>query len=222
MGAVRLDGVAEGTDPVTQALVRPATASMPSPSLALRCSPIARARSRPPDSRRTTRQDRRGARGEGRGVCRRRRSDPEGEARRVSAARLLSDRPGLQRARRAQADRRQDDHTRCRPRPAPTDKMRRVGSLEFTLKGQPMKLPAFNERRHRSRLAVRRVQRSHERHRNLRRPAASWISTATPPASTRSTSTAPTFRTATTTRPTSARYPPRENRLQIPDSRGER
>ena len=40
-----------------------------------------------------------------------------------------------------------DDTTisRCRPRPARQRKMRRVGTLEFTLKGQPLKLTAFVE-----------------------------------------------------------------------------
>ena len=95
--------------------------------------------------------------------------------------------------------------SRCRRRPAPTRKMRRVGTLEFTLKGQPLKLTAFVEVGADPEPPVRAVQRSDQRHRDLRRPAGSSISTATRPASTRSTSTAPTSRTATTTRPTSAR-----------------
>ena len=65
---------------------------------------------------------------------------PKREARRVSAARVLPDRSRLQRAGVAQADRTIRRSSRCRRRPARIGKMRRVGTLEFTLKGQPMKL----------------------------------------------------------------------------------
>jgi hypothetical protein len=57
-------------------------------------------------------------------------------------------------------------------------KMRRVGTLEFTLKGQPLKLTAFNELGTEPSLAVCRLRRPDERHRNLRGRAASWTSSA--------------------------------------------
>ena len=83
-------------------------------------------------------------------------------------------------------------------------KMRRVGSLEFTLKGQPMKLLAFNEVGTDPGslfVAFSDLTSGTETY-----AAGRFMDlTATPPASTKSTSTAPTSRTATTTRPTSAR-----------------
>jgi Protein of unknown function (DUF1684) len=80
------------------------------------------------------------------------------------------------------------------------DKFRRVGTLEFVLKGQPLKLTARAPGRSTGCSCRSPISRRAPKH---TRPGAIWISTAPPPGSTTSTSTAPTFRTATTTRRTS-------------------
>ena len=147
---------------------------------------------------------------------------PQNAARRVPAARLLPDRSGLQRAGGAQAERTTRRSSRCRRRPGRKRKMRRVGTLEFTLKGQPLKLTAFIE------VGAKDLNHLFVPFSDLTSGTETyaagrfWISIATPPASTSSTSTAPTSRTATTTRPTSVRIRRAENRLKIPIRAGER
>ena len=126
------------------------------PARRARAASAAPARSKPPDDRGLRGEDRRGPRGEGRSVRRRRRSDPEGAARRVPAARVLPDRSRLQRAGVAQARSTIQTIIEMPTSTGTNRKMRRVGSLEFTLKGQPLKLPAFNEVGDRSRVALRR------------------------------------------------------------------
>ena len=147
---------------------------------------------------------------------------PQAKHARVPAARLLPDRSRLQRAWRRSSRSTTRRSSRCRRRPARNRKMRRVGTLEFTLKGQPLKLTAFIE-----------VGTDPD---SLFVPFSDLTSGTETyaagrfldldaqqrPASTSSTSTAPTSRTATTTRPTSVRYPPPENRLKIPIRAGER
>jgi uncharacterized protein (DUF1684 family) len=97
--------------------------------------------------------------------------------------------------------------------------MRRVGSLEFTLKGQPMKLLAFSE------IGTDRplfVAFSDLTNGTETYAAGRFMDLVrNRPGSTRSTSTAPTFHAATTT-DLRCPYPPPENRLKIPIRAGER
>ena len=101
-------------------------------------------------------------------------------------------------------------------------KMRRVGTLEFSLKGQPLKLTAFVE------VGAPNVDHLFVPFNDLTSGTESYPGgryldldrNAT--ASTRSTSTARIFRTATTVPPTSVRIPPPENRLKVPIRAGER
>ena len=110
------------------------------------CSPDARARSRPPDEPKDyAGEDRGGAGGEGRGVrggatIRSRRRSTRSSCRSPTSRSIPT----------TTCPARSSRSTTRRSIEMPTStganrKMRRVGSLEFTLKGQPMKLLAFNE-----------------------------------------------------------------------------
>ena len=176
------------------------------------CSP------KPPDERGLRREDRGRARGERRRVRARRRPDSAGQATRSScrsptsrSIRTTTSRPICTRS------------TTRRSIEMPTStganrKMRRVGTLEFTLKGQPLTLTAFNE-------VGTDPDRLFVPFSDLTNGTETYAAgrfmdlTGTPPASTKSTSTAPTSPTATTTRPTSAPTRRRENRLKMSDSR---
>ena len=144
------------------------------------------------------------ARGKGRVVRRKRRSDPPGEARDVPAAGVLPDRPRVQRAGRAEADQRPDDRRDADvDRHEPQDAPRRhpgvhaQGTADEADRVQRSRRPTPDRCSSRSAISPAAPRPI--------RPDASWISRATRRASTRSTSTAPTSRTATTIPPTSAR-----------------
>ena len=84
--------------------------------------------------------------------------------------------------------------------------MRRIGTLEFTLKGESLTLTAFADASDTAAApAVRAVLRSDQRHRNLSRRALSRSRSHGHAASTTSTSTAPTTRSACSTPSTTAR-----------------
>ena len=128
----------------------------------LRCSPA------PPDERDYASKSRRRAGGEGRRSSRPATTRPQGEARASSC------RSPTSRSIRTTTCRRRSSRSTTRPSiemPTSTGanrKMRRVGTLEFTLKGQPLKLTAFNELGTDPGSPVRAVQRSDQRHRDLR------------------------------------------------------
>ena len=86
--------------------------------------------------------------------------------------------------------------------PTSTGKLRdyeRIGTLRFSLHGQPLDSPLSAKSASRCRGCSCRSP-THERRGDLRRRAATWSSIRRPPASTSSTSTSPTTRSATTTR----------------------
>ena len=117
---------------------------------------------------------------------------------------LLPDRRGVRGAGAAAAGRRARHACRCRRRPASCATWTRIGTLEFTLKGQPLKLTAFVEEG--SRAAVRAVLGSDERHRDLSGRPLHESRSRRRPASTSSTSTSRITPTATTTPSTTARF----------------
>ena len=149
----------------------------------------------------------------------RRRSDPEGAARRVPAARAT-----FRSIRTTTCRRRSSRSTITTIIEMPTStgtnrKMRRVGTLEFTLKGQPMKLHGFIEVGDRSRAICSCRSAISPAAPKPTPPAASWISTAT-----RTGIYEVDFNRAYIPycyyNPTyECPYPPPENRLKIPDPR---
>ena len=108
--------------------------------------------------------------------------------------------------------------------PTSTGRLRdyeRIGTLRFSLDGQPRQLAAFSEvGQPISRLFVPFADGTSGE--KPTPPAATSSSTRRPPASTSSTSTPPTTRSATTTSRYDCPFPPAENRLAIPIRAGER
>ena len=101
--------------------------------------------------------------------------------------------------------------------------MRRVGSLEFTLKAQPLHAHRLRGRhRERHAAAVRAVRRSHQRDGDLSGRTLPGPRSHGNRVSTTSTSTARIIRSACSTPSYDCPIPPRENRLTTPIRAGEK
>ena len=180
---------------------------------------------KPPDDQGLRREDRRRSRGEGR--RRSPRGDDPDPARtgRPSSCRSPTSRsiPTTTCRPRSRPIERPDDHRDADLDRRRSDKLRRVGTLEFTLKGQPLKLTAFVAGRAPNRRSpVRAVQRSDQRHRNVRgRPLPGSRSHRDRHLQDRLQPRVPSVLLLQPDA-TSVRIPPAENRLKIPVRAGER
>ena len=148
---------------------------------------------------------------------------PASPARHVPAAALLPDRRQYRVPAACASVARRTTSSRCRRRPGKPRRMRRIGTLAFTLKGQPLTLTAFAEADDTAAApAVRAVRRSDQRHRDLSRRPLPRSRSDSAAASTNSTSIAPTIRYCVFNPTYECPVPPRENRLQVPIRAGER